>query len=289
MYTARQGRHTLITRWEKSPITSVQLPFECKCYLLITLHQSVKSLNDLSHSPLGNLYSVREFLIQFLFVPDKLMIMQLQHPIRLNYKYVLTNIDVMNQSMNITHHRSHYSSRRKIKQLPVILRIDGVSRVTCSHTWSQGLVQGAAAHFVTIRTVVHSITTIPGATSFGVKNVSKADNNEDQNEMSSTATCPVVDAPATTKPTTSTYVWPGVKNLTLYETRETKDLIRPCDIYKEEYSDCTSIKARFHQYFIYGEMVDCSQWKKDFKNCSKWTSDQNIEAMYLYVASKIIN
>nr|CAD7445294.1 unnamed protein product [Timema bartmani] len=47
---------------------------------------------------------------------------------------------------------------RKIKQLPVILRIDGVSRVTCSHTWSQGLVQGAAAHFVTIRTVVHSIT-----------------------------------------------------------------------------------------------------------------------------------
>nr|CAD7589160.1 unnamed protein product [Timema genevievae] len=65
--------------------------------------------------------------------------------------------------------------------------------------------------------------------------------------------------------------------------------IRPCDIYKEEYSDCTSIKARFHQYFIYGEMVDCSQWKKDFKNCSKWTSDQNIEAMYLYVASKIIN
>nr|CAD7451977.1 unnamed protein product [Timema tahoe] len=53
----------------------------------------------------------------------------------------------------ITHHRSHYSSRRKIKQLPVILRIDGVSRVTCSHTWSQGLVQGAAAHFVTIRTV----------------------------------------------------------------------------------------------------------------------------------------
>nr|CAD7456181.1 unnamed protein product [Timema tahoe] len=60
----------------------------------------------------------------------------------------------------ITHHRSHYSSRRKIKQLPVILRIDGVSRVTCSHTWSQGLVQGAAAHFVTIRTVVHSITSV---------------------------------------------------------------------------------------------------------------------------------
>nr|CAD7464610.1 unnamed protein product [Timema tahoe] len=42
---------------------------------------------------------------------------------------------------------SHYSSRRKIKQLPVILRIDGVSRVTCRHPWSQGLVQD----YLTIR------------------------------------------------------------------------------------------------------------------------------------------
>nr|CAD7419750.1 unnamed protein product [Timema poppensis] len=42
-----------------------------------------------------------------------------------------------------------YSSRRKVKQLPVKLRIDGVSRVTCRHPRSQGLGRGASAHFVT--------------------------------------------------------------------------------------------------------------------------------------------
>ena len=46
--------------------------------------------------------------------------------------------------------------------------------------------------------------------------------------------------------------------------------IRPCSTYKEEYSDCTSIKARFHQYFIYGEPIDCSQWKRDYDNCCRF-------------------
>nr|CAD7423330.1 unnamed protein product [Timema monikensis] len=54
--------------------------------------------------------------------------------------------------------RSHYSNRQKIKQLPVKLRINGVSSVTCRHPWSQGLVRGASAHFVIIRTVLQLIT-----------------------------------------------------------------------------------------------------------------------------------
>nr|CAD7267429.1 unnamed protein product [Timema shepardi] len=37
------------------------------------------------------------------------------------------------------------------------LDIDGVSRVTCRHPWSQGLVRGASAH-LTIRMVLHLIT-----------------------------------------------------------------------------------------------------------------------------------
>ncbi|XP_055859360.1 UPF0545 protein C22orf39 homolog [Episyrphus balteatus] len=46
--------------------------------------------------------------------------------------------------------------------------------------------------------------------------------------------------------------------------------IRPCNMYKEEYSDCTSIKARFHQYFVHGESVDCSQWLTDYENCVRY-------------------
>lgn len=54
--------------------------------------------------------------------------------------------------------------------------------------------------------------------------------------------------------------------------------IRDCEIYKDEYKECTSFRARFHQYFIYGETLDCNQWKKDYNNCCKWTEDGDVKA-----------
>ncbi|XP_078039972.1 synaptic plasticity regulator PANTS [Augochlora pura] len=47
-------------------------------------------------------------------------------------------------------------------------------------------------------------------------------------------------------------------------------MIKPCEIYKEEYKDCKSIRARFHQYFVFGESIDCTQWKTDYNNCYIW-------------------
>lgn len=41
-------------------------------------------------------------------------------------------------------------------------------------------------------------------------------------------------------------------------------------MYKDEYDDCTSFKARFHQYFINGENTDCTQWQTDYKNCVRY-------------------
>ncbi|XP_069705031.1 synaptic plasticity regulator PANTS [Periplaneta americana] len=69
---------------------------------------------------------------------------------------------------------------------------------------------------------------------------------------------------------------------------ETEDtwMVRPCKIYKEEYNDCTSFKARFHQYFIFGETVDCSQWKRDFDSCVKWNTDNNPAALKELVESE---
>ncbi|KAM8714397.1 hypothetical protein ACLKA7_014516 [Drosophila subpalustris] len=46
--------------------------------------------------------------------------------------------------------------------------------------------------------------------------------------------------------------------------------IRPCHLYKDEYDDCSSFKARFHQYFIHGQDTDCSQWLTDFRNCERY-------------------
>ena len=47
-------------------------------------------------------------------------------------------------------------------------------------------------------------------------------------------------------------------------------MVRPCEIYKEEYDDCKSIRARFHQYFVFGKTIDCTQWKEDYENCYLW-------------------
>ncbi|KAH8373040.1 hypothetical protein KR009_011023, partial [Drosophila setifemur] len=55
--------------------------------------------------------------------------------------------------------------------------------------------------------------------------------------------------------------------------------IRPCRLYKDEYDDCTSLKARFHQYFIFGQDTDCSQWLTDFKNCERFQQSNGTDAV----------
>lgn len=54
--------------------------------------------------------------------------------------------------------------------------------------------------------------------------------------------------------------------------------IRDCEVYKDEYDECTSFKGRFHQYFIYGKSLDCNPWKKDYDNCCKWVDNQDVKA-----------
>lgn len=54
--------------------------------------------------------------------------------------------------------------------------------------------------------------------------------------------------------------------------------VRPCMIYKDEYDDCISVKARFHQYFIFGKLLDCDPWKIDYRNCYQWQKHKSEEA-----------
>uniref|UniRef100_A0A0P4WPV0 Synaptic plasticity regulator PANTS n=1 Tax=Scylla olivacea TaxID=85551 RepID=A0A0P4WPV0_SCYOL len=63
-------------------------------------------------------------------------------------------------------------------------------------------------------------------------------------------------------------------------------LVRPCEYYKEEYSDCSSIKAKFHQYFIHGETRDCSQWKVDYNQCLKFRNQKDMEALSSVIESE---
>ncbi|XP_046390655.1 UPF0545 protein C22orf39 homolog [Ischnura elegans] len=63
-------------------------------------------------------------------------------------------------------------------------------------------------------------------------------------------------------------------------------LVRPCSIYKEEYSDCTSIKGRFHQYFIHGSTIDCAQWGRDADNCVRWEENKDAKALESLIESE---
>lgn len=54
--------------------------------------------------------------------------------------------------------------------------------------------------------------------------------------------------------------------------------IRDCDVYWDEYKECTSIRGRFHQYFIFGEMLNCNEWRKDYDNCRKYTNKKDLKA-----------
>lgn len=48
-------------------------------------------------------------------------------------------------------------------------------------------------------------------------------------------------------------------------------------MYQDEYNDCTSFKARFHQYFVHGESSDCSQWLRDYKSCRKYEDSKGFD------------
>lgn len=62
--------------------------------------------------------------------------------------------------------------------------------------------------------------------------------------------------------------------------------IRPSFLYKEEYSDCKSIKGRFHQYFIHGESIDCLQWKRDYDNSSRFEEKNDLKAAKAVIESE---
>lgn len=49
-------------------------------------------------------------------------------------------------------------------------------------------------------------------------------------------------------------------------------------MYKYEHKECTRWRSRFQQYYIYGETLDCSQWKEAYNNCQKYSWFKNKDA-----------
>ncbi|XP_054287312.1 UPF0545 protein C22orf39 homolog [Macrosteles quadrilineatus] len=57
-------------------------------------------------------------------------------------------------------------------------------------------------------------------------------------------------------------------------------------MYDDEYSDCTSIRGRFQQYFVFGKFENCDEWKHDYNNCLKWKREKDVDAAEKVIASE---
>lgn len=64
--------------------------------------------------------------------------------------------------------------------------------------------------------------------------------------------------------------------------------LRECSVYKDEYKDCKSFKGRFHQYFIYGDSLDCNQWAEDYNNCQRYSWVKDKDAAEKVIKSELI-
>lgn len=47
-------------------------------------------------------------------------------------------------------------------------------------------------------------------------------------------------------------------------------LVRPCERYNELYRGCKTIRSRIQQYYVYGETLDCSPHKNNYKACLQY-------------------
>ncbi|XP_011308933.1 UPF0545 protein C22orf39 homolog [Fopius arisanus] len=63
-------------------------------------------------------------------------------------------------------------------------------------------------------------------------------------------------------------------------------MLRPCDMYYSEYRVCNSIRGKFNQIFVEGEVADCTQWKVDYEKCIQWKKSGDQQSYEDLVASE---
>uniref|UniRef100_A0A0B6YZX2 Synaptic plasticity regulator PANTS n=1 Tax=Arion vulgaris TaxID=1028688 RepID=A0A0B6YZX2_9EUPU len=63
-------------------------------------------------------------------------------------------------------------------------------------------------------------------------------------------------------------------------------LVRPCEIYNEEYRDCKTLLSRFYQHYIYGRQSDCTAWRTDYDNCMKYRNSKDLQAAEAVIKSE---
>ena len=63
-------------------------------------------------------------------------------------------------------------------------------------------------------------------------------------------------------------------------------MCRPCEWYWDEGRECRRLRARVHQYFVFGELQDCSGWKRDYDSCIAFRKTRDLAHLNAVVASE---
>ncbi|XP_067395982.1 synaptic plasticity regulator PANTS isoform X2 [Emydura macquarii macquarii] len=53
---------------------------------------------------------------------------------------------------------------------------------------------------------------------------------------------------------------------------------RTCEDYWSEWKHCKGIRNFFHNYYTYGEVPSCEQWKIDYSNCRQWEKSKSLDS-----------
>ena len=56
-------------------------------------------------------------------------------------------------------------------------------------------------------------------------------------------------------------------------------MLRECDVYKDEYKACSSMKGKLYSYYINGKIRgECDNWKQNYQDCKLWVDNTDESA-----------
>jgi len=67
-----------------------------------------------------------------------------------------------------------------------------------------------------------------------------------------------------------------VEGLTTKEIQDNIWMIRPCQVYKDEWDECGTVSGRLHQRYVYGKTLDCQKWMSDFEFCKEYQKTKDL-------------
>lgn len=74
------------------------------------------------------------------------------------------------------------------------------------------------------------------------------------------------------------YAWESPSFTTSFFRIDIPSIYHPYIFITEEYKDCKSVKARFQQYFVNGDILDCSGWNHDLNDCINFEEKNDYRA-----------